>query len=89
MCRQKTGMHELLGCDKDKQAGIGTIKGEVLAVVGNSYKIQKFDGKEVRLYADATTEITPRIGRGDWIKAKVQEVETQKHVMSIKQINKK
>src|SRR5262245_63866426 len=83
---RKTGMHEQVGCDKDAQAGIDTIKGEVLAVEGNSYIVDRFDGKEVRLYPDAATEITPRIGRGDWIEAKVQEVGAQKHVMSIKQI---
>src|SRR5262245_15790968 len=86
---RKTGMHELVGCDKDAQAGIDTIKGEVLAVEGNSYVVERFDGKEVRLYPDAATEITPRIGRGDWIEAKVQEVGAQKHVMSIKQIKNK
>ena len=86
---RKTGMHEQVGCDKDAQAGIDTIKGEVLAVEGNSYIVERFDGKEVRLYPDAATEITPRIGRGDWIEAKVQEVGAQKHVMSIKQIKKK
>jgi hypothetical protein len=85
---RKTGMPERLGCDNDTREGIDTIKGEVLAVEGDSYLIQRADGKEVRLYTDAATQTTSRVGRGDWIEAKVQEVEDQKHVRSIRQIDK-
>jgi hypothetical protein len=82
---RKTGMHELLGCDKDTREGIDTIKGEVLRVDGDDYLIQRFDGREVRLHTDANTETSGMIGRGDRIEAKVREMEDQKHVLSIRQ----
>jgi hypothetical protein len=85
---RKTNLHETLNCDKDAREGIDTIKGEVLVVEGGNYLIQRFDGKEVRLYTDETTQVTPRIGRGDWIEAKVQEVDDQKRVTSIRKIDK-
>ena len=62
-----------------------TIKGEVLRVDGNNYRIQRFDGREVRLYADQNTQTSGMINRGDRIEATVQEVEDQKHVLSIRQ----
>jgi hypothetical protein len=85
---RKTGLHETFNCDKDARQGIDTIKGEVLIVEGSNYLIERSDGKEVRLYTDDTTQVTPRIGRGDWIEAKTQEVDDQKRVMSIRKIDK-
>jgi hypothetical protein len=85
---RKTGMHENVNCNKDAREGIDTIKGEVLLVEGGNYLIQRSDGKEVRLFTDETTQVTPRIGRGDWIEAKTQEVDDQKRVMSIRKIDK-
>ena len=91
---RKTGMHEQVGCDKDAQAyidtNIDTIKGEVKAVEADNYIVERFDGKEVRLYPDAATEITPpRIASGDWIEAKVKIMGAEKRVMSITQIKDK
>ena len=85
---RKGGQPNLTMCDEETRQGIDTIKGEVLRVDGDSYLIQRFDGKEVRLFTDKGTQVTPRISRGDWIEAKVQAVEDQKHVMSIRQIDR-
>ena len=77
---------DLAKCDADAREGIDTVKGEVLHVDGNSYLIQRSDGKEVRLQTDTNTQTSGMISQGDRIEAKVQEVENQKHVVrSIRQ----
>ena len=77
---------DLTKCDADAREGIDTVKGEVLHVDGNSYLIQRSDGKEVRLLTDTNTQTSGMISQGDRIEAKVQEVENQKHVVrSIRQ----
>jgi hypothetical protein len=85
---RKTNLHENLNCDKDARQGIETVKGEVLRIEDNTYVLERSDGKTVELYTDQTTQMTPRIDRGDWVEAKVQEVDNQKRATSIYKINK-
>ena len=73
-------------CGEEKRHGIETIKGEVLAIEGKNYVVQKFYGKEVWLMSDSASQVTGRILPGDSIEAKVREVDNQKHVLSIQRI---
>ena len=68
--------------------GFDTIKGEVLRVDGDSYLIQGFDGKEVRYNVDSGTQMRGPIGRGDTIEMKVREVNNEKRVLSLRQLEK-
>jgi hypothetical protein len=43
--------------------GIHTIKGEVLRVESSSYFVKQYDGYEVPLHIDETTQMTGRIGQ--------------------------
>ena len=70
------------------QEGIYTIKGEVLRTDGDTYLIRRYDGKEVSLRVDSATEMSEPIGRGDRIEAKVREVNDEKRVMSLRQVEK-
>jgi hypothetical protein len=83
---RKGGQPNLVKCDEETRQGIDTIKGEVLRVEGSNYAIQRFNGEEMLLHVDATTQSTGIIGRGDRIEAKVGEVDNQKHVLSIREI---
>ena len=83
---RKGGQPNLLKCDEETRQGIHTIKGEVLRVDGDSYLIQEFDGKEVRYRVDSSTEMSGPIGRGDRIEAKVREVNEEKRVLSLRQM---
>lgn len=83
---RKGGQPNLVKCDEETRHGIDTIKGEVLRVEGSNYMIQRINGQEMLLHADATTQTTGIIGRGDRIEAKVGEVDNQKHVLSIREI---
>ena len=60
-----------------------TIQGEVLRFDRNNFLVQRFDGKEVRLYIDQYTRITEFIGQGDRIEAKVND---QADVLSIRSL---
>jgi translation initiation factor IF-1 len=86
-CADRKGFQSnLMKCDEDTRQGIGTVKGEVLYMDGNMFHVQRFDGKEVNLHVDATTQMNGLIGRGDRIEAKVREADDQKHVLSIHKI---
>jgi hypothetical protein len=60
-----------------------TIQGEVLRFDRNNFLVQRFDGKEVRLYIDQNTRMTEFIGQGDRIEAKVND---QADVLSIRSL---
>ena len=60
----------------------------MLRVDGDNYLVQRFDGKEVSLRVDSATQMRGRIGRGDRIEAKVREVNDEKHVPSLRQLEK-
>lgn len=62
--------------------GIHTIKGEVLRVEPSSYFVKQYDGYQVRLHIDETTQMTGRIGQGEHIEAKVND---EHHALSIRQ----
>jgi hypothetical protein len=61
--------------------GIHTIKGEVLRVEPSSYFVKQYDGYQVRLHIDETTQMTGRIGQGAHIEAKVNG---ENHALSIR-----
>lgn len=85
---RKGGQPNLTMCDEETRQGIDTITGEVLRIDGNDFLVQRFNGKEVRLHLDATTQMTEIIGQGDRIEAKVGDVSDKKHVLSIRQLEK-
>jgi hypothetical protein len=62
--------------------GSHTIKGEVLRIEPNSYFVQQYDGDQVSVHADDTTQVTGNIHTGDHIEAKVN---AQSHALSIRQ----
>jgi len=62
--------------------GSHTIKGEVLRIEPNSYFVQQYDGDQVSVYADDTTQVTGNIHTGDHIEAKVN---AQSHALAIRQ----
>jgi len=84
---RKGGLPNLLKCDEEMRQGIETIKGEVLRVGGENYVVERFNGKEVWLHIDQSTQMSGRIGRGDRIEAKVGEVDDQKHVLSLRRLD--
>ena len=61
--------------------GIHTIKGEVLNVEPSSYFVKQYDGSQVRLHIDETTQMTGRIRPGEHIEAKVND---ENHALSIR-----
>ena len=61
--------------------GIHTIKGEVLQVEPSSYFVNQYDGSQVRLHIDETTQMTGRIGPGEHIEAKMNN---EHHALSIR-----
>jgi hypothetical protein len=61
--------------------GIHTIKGEVLRVEPSFYFVRQYDGYQVRLHIDETTQIKGHIGQGEHIEAKVDD---EHHALSIR-----
>jgi len=62
--------------------GLHTIKGEVLNVEPSSYFVKQYDGDQVRVHIDDTTQMTGRISPGEHIEAKVNDAH---HALSIRQ----
>jgi len=60
------------------QDGVYTIKGKVLRTDGDTYLIQRNDGKEMSLRVDSATEMSEPIGRGDRTEAKVRDLNEEK-----------
>lgn len=77
----------LLLCSEEERQGIKTIKGEVLRVDGDTFLIQRFNGQEVRLHLDPTVKNDSVIEPGDWIEAKLTDVNYEERVLSIRKIN--
>ena len=61
--------------------GIHTIKGEVLHVEPSYYLVNQYDGYQVRLHIDETTQMTEHISPGEHIEAKVTD---EHHALSIR-----
>jgi len=62
--------------------GSHTIKGEVLRIEPSSYFVKQYDGDQVSVHTDATTQMTGNIRTRDHIQAKVN---AQSHALSIRQ----
>jgi hypothetical protein len=76
----------LVKCDAETREGIETVKGEVLRIEGDSFVVERFDGKKVNLHIDETTKMGSFIGAGDHVEAKVRAVNDQEHVLTIRLI---
>jgi len=88
-CADRKGSQpNIVTCNQDPRHGIETIKGEVLRVDGDDYLVRVYGGKEVSLRVDSATEMSEPIGRGDRIEAKVREVNDEKSVLSLRQVDK-
>ena len=61
--------------------GIHTIKGEVLHVEPSSYFVNQYDGSQMRLHIDETTQMTGRISPGEHIEARVND---EHHALAIR-----
>lgn len=83
---RKGGQPNFLKCDEETRQGIETIKGEVLSFKDGTIVVERFDGKVAELHVDQSTKMGSFIGREDHVEAKVNEVNDEKHVMSIRQI---
>jgi hypothetical protein len=79
---RKGGEPNLVKCDEETRQGSHTIKGEVLRVEPSSYFVQQYDGDQVSVHTDATTQMTGNIRTRDHIEAKVN---AQSHALSIRQ----
>ena len=53
----------------------------MLHVEPSSYFVKQYDGYQVRLHIDETTQMTGRIGPGEHIEAKVND---SRHALSIR-----
>ena len=84
---RKGGLPNLVLCSAEQQQGIKTIKGEVLSVAGDTLFIERFNGKEVRLQLDPTVKNGSVFEPGDRIEAKINEVRSEEHLMSIHKID--
>jgi hypothetical protein len=62
--------------------GSHTIKGEVLRVEPSYYFLKQYDGDQVSVHTDATTQMRGNIRTGDHIEARVN---AQRHALSIRQ----
>ena len=60
---------------------VHTIKGEVLHVEPSYYLVNQYDGSQMRLHIDETTQMTGRISPGEHIEAKVND---EHHALTIR-----
>ena len=88
LCLSLSNVTQAADKHRETQQGIHTIKGEVLRVDGDDYLVRVYGGKEVSLRVDSATEMSEPIGRGDRIEAKVREVNDEKSVLSLRQVDK-
>ena len=71
-------------CDADSRQGIHTINGEILHINGANLLVKQSDGEEVIFHIDLSTQTSGQVKPGDRIEANVNEVEGEKHVLSIR-----
>ena len=86
---RKGGLPNLLQCSEEQRQGIQTIKGEVLRVDGETLVVERSNGQEVQLPVTAALRNGQVFERGDWIEAKLGEVNGEKRVLAIHDINNK
>lgn len=83
-CAQIPGLQpNPLKCGEKPQRGVHIIVGEILHMNGANLLVKQTDGEEVLLRIDLNTKLGERISPGNRIVAKVNEVEGEKHVLSI------
>ena len=70
-------------CGAEMREGIRTIRGEVLHINGARLLVKQSDGEEVIYQIDLSTQIGGDIRPGNRIEAKVNEVEGERHAISI------
>ena len=73
-------------CDEHPQKGIHTITGEVLHINGANLLVKQSNGEEVISRIDLSTKIGRHITTGSHIEAKVNEVEGERHALSIRSV---
>jgi hypothetical protein len=71
-------------CDRESPQGIHIVNGEVLHINGANLLVKQSDGEEVIFHIDLSTQTSGRVRPGDHIEADVNEVEGEKHVLSIR-----
>jgi hypothetical protein len=84
-CGERTGGQPPVKCDRGAHQGVHTIKGEVLHINGANLLVKKSDGEEVIFHIDPATQLSGPLSLGDRIEANVNEVEGEKHAVSIRQ----
>jgi len=70
-------------CGEKPQQGLHTITGEILHINGANLLLKKANGEEVLLHIDLSTQMKGQISPGNRIDATVNEVEGEKHVLSL------
>ena len=74
---------DLVKCGEKPQQGLHTLTGEILHMNGANLLLKKTNGEEVLLHIDLSTQMKGRISPGNRIEASVNEVEGEKHVLSL------
>ena len=70
-------------CGEKPQLGLHTITGEILHMNGANLLVKKTNGEEVLLHIDLSTQMKGQISPGNRIEASVNDVEGEKHVLSL------
>jgi hypothetical protein len=70
-------------CGEKPQQGLHTITGEIMHMNGANLLLKKTNGEEVLLHIDLSTQMNGQISPGNRIEASVNEVEGEKHVLSL------
>ena len=71
----------LVKSEEGKQKDVQAIRGEVLRIEHENYFVKQYDGDQVRVHIDDTTQMSGRIGQGTHIEAKVNG---ENHALSIR-----
>ena len=74
-------------CSEKSQQGIHTITGEILHMNSANLLVKKSDGEEVFLRIDLNTQLGGQISPGNRIEAKVNSVEGETHLLSIRLVH--
>jgi hypothetical protein len=70
-------------CGEKPQEGIHIITGEILHLNGPNLLVKKTTSEEVLLHIDLSTQMSGQISPGNRIEASINEVEGEKHVLSL------
>ena len=86
---RKGSLPNLLRCSEEERQGIQTIKGEVKSVNGDTLVVERFTGQEVQLPVTAALRNGHVFEPGDWIEAKLGQVNGENRVLAIHDISNK